>query len=316
VQGIYKTKLTDNQLKEVARATFSCGLVGSAEMSDGWANSAYVLELDDGRKAVLKASPSSQIKLMRCETGQMKAEVEVMKRFERSEDVPVPRIYAYDTSKELIPVDYFVMEFIEGKPLNQIKETMNAEQLNGIYRRLGEINRRINEVSGTRFGFYTRPSVGSWRDAFAEMIGGVIADGRDAGVEWPIDLAELERRIEARLDVLKEVSEPRLLHWDLWDGNVFVKDGQVSGIVDFERAIWGDPLMEYYFGRFHVTDAFMEGYGMPPLTPAQIERRKLYDLYLDLILHVECTYRQYGNQDHVRWARDNLVKGMARFGEA
>ncbi|TVY01182.1 phosphotransferase family protein [Cohnella terricola] len=316
MQGIYKTKLPDNQLREVVRETFGCGLLGSAEMHDGWANSAYVLELDDGRKTVLKASPSSEVKLMRCEIGLMKSEVEAMRRFDKMEDVPVPRIYAYDTSKGLIPVDYFIMDFIEGKPLNQIRETMPAEQLDGIYRRLGEINRRINEVSGTLFGFYARPSDGSWRDAFAEMIGGVIADGRDAGVEWPIDLAELERRIEARLDVLKEVTEPRLLHWDLWDGNIFVKDGQVSGIVDFERAIWGDPLMEFYFGHFHGSDAFMAGYGMPPFTPAQIERRKLYDLYLDLIMHVECTYRQYGNQDHVRWARDNLVQSLARFGEA
>jgi len=123
----------------------------------------------------------------------------------------------------------------------------------------------------------------------------------------------LEKRIESRLDALRDVTEPRLLHWDLWDGNVFVKEGRVSGIVDFERAIWGDPLMEFYFGRFHNSKAFRQGYGVSSPDPAQIARRKLYDLYIDLILYIECDFRQYENREHIRWTRDNPVLGLERF---
>ncbi|MNL88238.1 hypothetical protein D3C87_2178240 [compost metagenome] len=48
--------------------------------------------------------------------------------------------------------------------------------------------------------------------------------------------------------------------------------------------------------------------------PSQIARRKLYDLYLDLILYVECTYRKYENEDHVKWTYKNLAESLERFG--
>ena len=71
--------------------------------------------------------------------------------------------------------------------------------------------------------------------------------------------------VSHNLDVLDEVSEPALVHWDLWAGNVFVKDGKITGITDFERALWGDPLMEHYFRMITEPkrpEAFLRGYGL------------------------------------------------------
>ena len=28
----------------------------------------------------------------------------------------------------------------------------------------------------------------------------------------------------------------------MWEGNIFVKDGEISGIIDWERAMWGEPV--------------------------------------------------------------------------
>ncbi|WP_372637167.1 phosphotransferase family protein [Cohnella sp.] len=313
MQGIYKTRLSEKQLRDAAMATFGRPLLAFEEMTDGWANSAFKLELDDGRKAVLKARPSSELRFMRCEIDLMKTDVEAMGRFADTAGVPVPRIYVYDTSRERLPVDYFVMEFVEGEPLNRIRDELDEETRASIYRQLGQINRRINEVQGSGFGFYSGKLERSWPEAFYGMIAGILADGRDAGVELPMAYPELEKRIGDSLALLEEIGEPKLLHWDLWDGNVFVKDGQVTGIVDFERAIWGDPLMEFYFSHFHNSEAFRQGYGITIPDPAQIARRKLYDLYLDLILYVECAYRQYDDRNHVRWAHDNLVRSLERF---
>jgi aminoglycoside phosphotransferase (APT) family kinase protein len=35
-----------------------------------------------------------------------------------------------------------------------------------------------------------------------------------------------------------------LLHFDLWDGNVLAADGRLTGLVDGERFLWGDPLLD------------------------------------------------------------------------
>jgi len=89
----------------------------------------------------------------------------------------------------------------------------------------------------------------------------------------------LEKRIESRLDALRDVTEPRLLHWDLWDGNVLRKEGRVSGIVDFERAIWGDPLMEFYFGRFHNSKASDKATAFPRRTRPDRQEKALRSLH-------------------------------------
>jgi hypothetical protein len=92
-----------------------------------------------------------------------------------------------------------------------------------------------------------------------------------------------------------------------------VKDGAVTGIIDFERAVWGDPLMEHYFSHFNKSPFFRQGYGLFPTEPSQLARVKLYDLYLDLLLHIECAYRKYEDEGHIKWAYDNLAEGWKRF---
>lgn len=48
---------------------------------------------------------------------------------------------------------------------------------------------------------------------------------------------------------LDDIKEASLVDYDLWSGNVFVKQqGEkyvLTGIVDFERAFWGDPLADF-----------------------------------------------------------------------
>ncbi|WP_256758938.1 phosphotransferase family protein [Cohnella sp. WQ 127256] len=313
MEGAYKTKLDKYQLNQAIKDALGCSIHSYTELSDGWANSAYKVELEDGRKVVLKIRPSVNTQFMRCEVETMKTEVQAMRQLSSIKQLPIPHIIAYDQSLSLLPAEYFIMEHLEGTPYNQVKDDLTEEARETIEHELGELNRLINDVKGEGYGFYTQPTGQSWRDSFRGMILGVLEDGKDAGVSLPISYSELEELIEQRLDVMNDVQEPRLLHWDLWDGNFFVKDGKITGIIDFERAIWGDPLMEHYFSRFNPSEPFRRGYGLFPTEPSQIARRKLYDLYLDLILFVECAYRKYENEGHVNWAYDNLKQGLERF---
>lgn len=315
MEGLYKVKIGEAQLNEAALATFGQPLASYAELADGWANTAYALTLADGRRAVLKARPPEGVRFMRCEIDTMKTEVDVLRLLQDEEGLPVPRLYAYDESREIVPVDYFIMSFVEGDSYNKVKDGLSDETRASIEEQLGRYTRTLNAVTGEKFGYYPDGAAkfDRWRDAFRAMIFGVLADGEEAGVELPMPYDTLRSEIESRLGVLDAVTVPRLVHWDLWDGNLFVKDGVVTGIVDFERARWADPLMEAYFGRFSLSPAYLRGYGLEKLDAAQAARRKLYDLYLDLILVIECTFRQYDNEGHLNWARDNLKDGLRRF---
>lgn len=80
------------------------------------------------------------------------------------------------------------------------------------------------------------------------MMDDLLADGVDAGVELPVPYADISRTMDRAMDSLQEVKESCLVHWDLWDGNVFIHERRVKAVVDFERAFWGDPLIESYLG--------------------------------------------------------------------
>lgn len=92
-----------------------------------------------------------------------------------------------------------------------------------------------------------------------------------------------------------------MIHFDLWNGNVLVEDGRITGLVDGERAFWGDPVAEFVSLSLLGTldEELLAGYG------ADVDRVKLslYRVYLYLIMLVEGTPRGYTGARH-----EGLVK--------
>jgi Predicted aminoglycoside phosphotransferase len=314
MENANKYRLSDQELGAVVRQVFGQTFTSARELTDGWANMAYSIQLEDGRKTVLKIAPSQDKLVMRYERNIMKTEVESMRLVADNPALPVPCIYAYDPTCELIQAEYFFMEYVEGTALNTIRDSLTTEERENIIRQLGGYSRSINAYKNSFFGSLQPDGRrrDSWAEVFMGMLEDVLADGKDADVTLPVSYTEIEREIARSSESLTDVKEACLVHWDLWDGNVFVKDGAISGLIDFERAFWGDPLCEYYFGRLAQgsSKAFYAGYGMNGLSESERRRRVLYDFYLDLILVIECTYRKYENQGHINWTYDNFKEGF------
>lgn len=308
MENAIKVKLAKEQLDLLAKDTFGIAVREAEELTDGWANTAYRILLEDGRLTALKVAPLPGTPLMRYEAQLMATEVEAMKL--ASSVVPVPAIYRHDTSQSLIGSDYYFMEWLDGTPYNKVKTSMKEEERAAVERELGVYSRRINEIEGPCFGAFGHSGRSeAWPAVFRRMAQDVLEDGKDRGLKLPFTYEEAERELDNRMGLLEEIRSPRLVHWDLWDGNVFVRDGKIIGLIDFERAFWGDPRMEFYFGRLGGSAAFRQGYGADEDTIAETGRRKLYDFYLDLILFIECDYRGYQNPGHLKWASDMIARG-------
>ena len=98
-----------------------------------------------------------------------------------------------------------------------------------------------------------------------------------------------------------------------------VRDGRIVGILDHERAFYGDPLIEYGFNGVLLPDfgdpaAFQRGYGKTELTEQERRRRQLYGIHLSLIMIVETVYRKIADPAGYVWAREQLDQTMASFG--
>jgi aminoglycoside phosphotransferase (APT) family kinase protein len=148
------------------------------------------------------------------------------------------------------------------------------------------------------------------------MLQGILADGQEMEVLLPQSYTTLYQRLAAYFNALDEVTMPRLVHWDLWDGNIFIDPptGKITGVIDFERVLWGDPLIEVIFADANPQSNAVMGFGQPLLSSEdQVRRRLLYTAYLYLIMVIECYYRRYKDHWQENWAREQLDLLLKKF---
>lgn len=277
------------------------------ELTDGWFNAAFLLSLPDGDEFVLKVAPPPGVKLLRYEADILRAEVESMERVKGL--VPVPSVVAYDASSALLESPFFIMERLPGVPYNHLRESLSAEQQRGVEVQTGRIVRALGVPGERGLGLWNGPFFATWREAFEHLMTALRMDAEEAAVDLPDGCWEAGL---PHLSALDEVGEARLVHWDLWEGNLFVDPTTlaVTGVIDFERALWGDPLMEINF--FMKRDGFLEGYGADLVSsPGGASRRYLYDLYLMLVMVIESKYRGF-TAEHEAWPREQLALLLER----
>lgn len=292
------------------------------EMTEGWFNVAYRVRLRDGRQVVLKIAPPADVPVLTREIGMMRAELEAMRLVSEQTAVPVPRVDFADLTHELIDADYFFMEFIDAENfgLAAAAEQLDPAVVDAGNRELGVLNRQINSVVGPHFGPLLGPGYGTWREAFTAMVEDTIADGERAGVDIGWDYDQVREVLAGNAAVLDRVQVPQLVEVDLWAKNSMMKDGRIVAILDHERAIYGDPLMEagltgLDMPQFGDPAEFMEGMGLGELNPDQRTRRRLYSLYLALIMAVETKYRGHTDTEVYDFARTQLDAVMAALGQ-
>jgi len=268
------------------------------EITEGWFNVAYRIRLRDGRETVLKIAPPADVPVLTREVRMMRAELEAMRLVSERTAVPVPQVLHVDLTHEVVDADLFFMEFVDADNFGFAAAAglLDAETIAAGTRELGALNREINSITGERFGPLTGDGSPTWREAFAIMIEDTLDDGRRAGVDLGWSDEEVRAALAAHADALDEVTVPRLVEVDLWTKNSMIRDGRIVAILDHERAVWGDPLMEAGLTGldlpvFGDPSDFMAGFGMTELTDAERTRRRLYSLYLALIMVVETKYR-------------------------
>lgn len=311
MESITKTTIPAETLAKVVETRLGVGLTGHSELKDGWFNTTYALSLADGRRAVLKAAPPEDLPVLRYERDILRSELSVMAMLREKTTIPLPAILAEDFSRALLSLDFYVMEWLPGGILNAVQDQLAAPELASIRQEVGSILREINAVRGTSFGMVADPRFASWREGFVGLMEDIMLDGEASPVA--LDYDAIRRTVERHAPCLEVVSEPRLVHWDLWEGNIGVKEGRVSGVIDFERSFWGDPLMETNW--MNVTTEFLAGYGEDLREqPAARERRLLYDLHLFTIMQIEAWYRRFTDLRGVEWAQGRFAETMAALG--
>jgi len=315
-----KNKKTRAQIEAMAQRAFAGlglapGEAAVTELKDGWFNAAYDIRLANGRSVILKIAPPKTAEVMAYEKNLMATEVAAMRLVQQNPAIPVPEIYFFDNAHDLCDADYFFMEKINGDNLEHVKASLPEAAQAAIDQHIGAIIREINTFPGTYFGYDGNPELraSTWQEAFIKIVASVMEDAARKDVQFDFSYEELRTAVHKHAPALAEITAPCLVHWDAWNPNFFVKDGRITGIIDFERALWAEPLMEAQFRPLNgpgITNS-MRGYGKTSFTFAEEQRCHLYSLHLALVMNTECFYRNYDTDDIFNFSRQYIADTMA-----
>lgn len=324
MESITKNRQPIETLRAMAARAYGPGLVPAdddwvSELGHGWFNVAYRMRLRDGRAVVLKIAPPPAVEVMTYERGAMAIELAALRLVSEHTGVPVPAVDFADQSRVLCDADYFFMPYIDADNLGIVRGKLSAADLDVYHEALGTANRELNSIRGKAFGPLAGPGDASWRRVYTGIVEDVLRDGERRQVDLGFDYDVIREVLAANAGSLEEVAEPAFVEWDLWDSNVMIRDGAIVGIIDHERALFGDPLMEAGFlatqvPAFGDPAAFMRGYGRGALTETEQVRRRLYSLHLFLIMVIESVYRGHSDPWEYDWARGLLAGIMASLG--
>lgn len=301
-----KRRLTEAELDALVRRAVGTGVTSATELTDGYANAVWRLKLDDGREVVLKLSPPPDLEQLSYERNLLRMEAAAI-GLALEAGVPVAGLLGAGFDDPVLGGDYLVLAALDGVSWNDVKPDGEA----ALRRELGGHLARFNAVTGEVFGYPHAGIVGAtWREAFLAMAAALLGDIERYPTPLPRPRAEIMAVLEAAAPALEEVTTPRLVHFDVWAGNVFLDlsgPPRIQAIIDHERAFWGDPLAEFVtptiFGELKEDDPLLTGYReVTPLelTPSARTRIDLYRAYLYLILLVENGPRQYPPDEYAR----------------
>lgn len=300
-----KNRQSEEKLREMVTLAFpGRELLASEELTDGLCNAIYKITLSGGGTVILKIATEGRRGLLHNEPCLMKTEVEALRIAAESGCAPTPRVLFHSTDTSICGGEFFFMEFAPGVPLGKARRELTKEELREYVIKTGALVADIASVRGSRFGIIgCDATFGCQHDFVLWMLRNVIGDAIEKSVDFGVPKELILSRLEAEKPLFDEVDVPRLVHYDIWENNLMVKDGEIVSVLDWERALFGDPLMEDRFRRYSRNPLFYKGYGIDTPTSSQLRRMLWYDVLIFSTMMTEVYYRMYETDQQYHWAK-------------
>jgi aminoglycoside phosphotransferase (APT) family kinase protein len=280
----FQLSVTADQIDAMCQRAFgsSVRVRSAVELGNGMYNNTYRVDVGEERAVILRVAPEPA-RQYRIERGLMRNEYASIP-FLAPIAPMIPRTLAADFTHEIIGRDYLFQTMLEGVPGPEGIGQYPRSQWASFFRQMGEIARSIHSVRGKRFGPVTGPGFDTWSEAVIAHFVELAADLDDAGLD-SADVREVAAAADKYRAALDEVTQPRLLHGDLWTVNVMMDPNAaepvISGVFDNDRTSWGDPESDwviYMAAKKPGTerDAFWDTYGPRPSTAGAARRSLFY----------------------------------------
>ena len=270
-------------------------------ISTGKHNTSYWVDGDLGRgdqgrgdqsRLVIRIAPLDDAGFLFYERLMMRQEPELHVLIRARTTIPVAEIIGYDFDRTRIERDYLLMTALPGTPLSDFPG-LSQSQFRRALRQVGEHLHQLHALTATKcLGNAVHGYLGAhhpmepqltWATAFHVMWNNLLDDVVACGSYTPAEAQVMRDLLDLHIEQFDRPVIPCLLHMDVWSQNILIDEsGNVTGLVDFDRALWGDVEIEFavldYCGISE--PPFWEGYGARrDDSPAAMIRRQFYLLY-------------------------------------
>lgn len=295
-------------INRIFQKALDTDLIQEARLLEGGLfNTSYYVSYGPHRQeAVLRLGPVNRQLLMGHEHGLMAAEAWICQTC-AAQGLPCSQVLALDCSREVVDRDYMIAAYI---PSSAMSETALTEpERESLFEQMGAYLRRLHQTEGSCFGYVSRILAGKGASRWSEAL---LLETEDIlnrletfqPVQQREALLELFHRSQALLD---DAGVCRLLHTDLWEGNVLLdrESHKILAVIDGDRAVFGDPDFEFASSWMN-HPALLRGYGMETnLSPQRWERRRLYQIYYCL-LEGYVGFEKYGRPEEWERSRQRM----------
>jgi aminoglycoside phosphotransferase (APT) family kinase protein len=202
-----------------------------------------------------------------------------------------------DFTRQVIDRDYLFQAYMPGTAWVDVSSGLALAEHDDLWRQFGRLVRTISSVQGTAFGLVQGgPQFSRWSLAVIDWLERTLTDAGNVSLDTGL-LRKLLELVRCNTPLLDEITQPRLLHGDLWWFNLLVRREEhgprIVAVLDADRGSWGDPLADWTFFLLprratpREQSIFWQGYGQPAASPGAWFRVCVYEgLHAGKILSV------------------------------
>ena len=213
--------ITKNFIKELSKKLKS-EVIYHKRFESGRANPVFLIRLKNKQEYVLKLYSKEKIYRYRNDAA-------VFNLF--SNNKLVPNIIVTGDWKD---GKYLVMTKLEGKESSRLTDKMLYD--------VGRLTAQLHSVQNNKFGKIHNPRFKTWKSFLSQLNKKYLK--RLENTEFKHLIPKIRKYLTKNSSVIPNIKKGSFIHDDIQPQNIFFKDSKLTGIIDFDRAFWGDPMYE------------------------------------------------------------------------
>ncbi len=232
--------------------------------------------------------------------------------------VPVPQKVILDTSKREIEYDVLISKMLKGENLESKWNNLEDSLKTTLATKAGSILKKLHSIHFEFFGEIPNkgplPQTSSWSNYLKAKLQFHLDEALELGLIGSDIESKFNDVLSTNTHLLDQVKVASLIHVDFHFGNLLFSNDEITGVVDFEWALAGDPL--YDLARWRTGDedypgsqeAFFKGYGLQDFTQDEKQRMKIYQMIknLELCSVAKLHFTEKESEDFLKTTLDQL----------